>query len=159
MTTLTKSKSGNGNGNGHQRSFPTLANTFFKSRLFGPSLFDLENELLEGTFNVPPANISESKTDFKVSLSAPGLKKDEFKVEVENGLLVISGEKKEESKEETENFKRREFSYNSFSRSFELPENILDDKINAKYEDGVLNISIPKKEQDTKQSKKAIKVG
>jgi len=154
MTTLTKSK----NGNGNQRSFPALANNFLKSRLFGPSLLDIENEFFEGALNVPLANISETKNDFKVSLSAPGLKKEDFKVEVEDGALVISAEKKEESKEDTENYRRREFSYNSFSRSFELPDNVFEDKINAKYEDGMLNVSIPKKEPSTSQSKKAIKV-
>jgi HSP20 family protein len=154
MTQLTKTRS----GNGHGKTFPTVDN-FFRNRLFGPSLLDIESDLLEGRITAPLANITETKKEFKVDLSAPGLKKDDFRVELEDGALVVSAEKKEETKEDTENYRRREFSYNSFSRSFQLPENVEEEKINARYENGMLHISIPKKEVSSSTPKKSIKVG
>ena len=94
-----------------------------------------------------------------VELAAPGLEKKDFKIELENQVLTVSSEKEEEKKEETKNFKRREFSYNSFSRSFQLPEDVLSDKIDAKYENGILKLSVPKKEVTVSKPKKEIKVG
>ena len=91
-------------------------------------------------------------------MAAPGLERKDFKVEVENGMLCISSEKEEESKEEKKNYTRREYSYNSFSRSFTLPDNSLPDKINAKYENGVLHITLPKKEVTVQKLAKEIKV-
>jgi len=82
------------------------------------------------------------------------MKKKDFKVEVENNVLTISAEKKEEKKETKENYSRREFSYESFERSFTLPQDLVDaNKISAKYEDGILRIAIPKKEEKAKLSK------
>ena len=73
-----------------------------------------------------------------------GLKKDDFKIEINNGVLTISAEKKEEKKEENEKFNRREFFYNSFTRSFTLPGNIIENQIKAAYEDGLLKLTLPK---------------
>lgn len=128
--------------NGDLMTTPTR--DLFGSGFFGSSIFDI-NDFFEGS-QTPPANLSEKENEFLVDLSAPGLKRNDFKVSVENGYLTISCEKKEEFKDEKENYKRMEFSYNSFSRSFHLPDNVIEDKINAKYEDGILHISIPKKE-------------
>ena len=91
-------------------------------------------------------------------MAAPGLERKDFKVEVENGILFIRSEKKEEKKEETKNFTRREFSYNSFSRSFTLPENCITDNIMAHYENGILFITLPKKEMTFTKPVKEIKV-
>jgi HSP20 family protein len=108
--------------------------------------------------NVPSVNIVENEKDFKIELAAPGLEKKDFKIAMENGMLMISAEKKEEKKEEKENYMRREFSFNKFSRSFRLPENCLTEKIDAKYENGVLRLLLPKKEVKVMNPAKEIKV-
>ncbi len=141
--------------------FPSLVNDFFERDRLLPDLLDLESSLLNrwsSDLRVPSANIIENTKDFKIELAAPGLEKKDFKIEVENDYLTISAEKEEEKKEEKEDFRRREFSYNSFSRSFLLPDNILSDKIDAKYEDGILRLSIPKKEVTVAKTKKEISV-
>jgi HSP20 family protein len=151
MTLLRKKQNGD--------LIPSLTNDFFGNRFFGTDLTDYERDFFNGGgIKVPLANVSETASEFKVDLSAPGLNREDFKVEIEDGALVISAEKEEEKKEEKENYKRQEFSYNSFSRSFQLPENVSEDKINAKYENGMLHISIPKKEVSAPKAKKAIKV-
>ncbi|HIE15292.1 MAG TPA: Hsp20/alpha crystallin family protein [Bacteroidales bacterium] len=104
--------------------------------------------------SIPAVNIKENDKSFEVEVAAPGMKKKDFKVEVENNVLTISAEKKEEKKETKENYSRREFSYESFERSFTLPQDLVDaNKISAKYEDGILRIAIPKKEEKAKLSK------
>jgi HSP20 family protein len=141
--------------------FPSLLNDLTDTgRIFSPGIFDLGTDLLDvdGSLSLPDVNIIENGKDFKIELAAPGLERKDFKVEVDNGVLTISAEKKEEKKEENENYKRREFSYNSFSRSFTLPENSLTDKIDAKYENGILRLTLPKKEVVVSKPKKEIKV-
>lgn len=136
--------------------FPGLVNNLLDSGVFfGPELL---NNAIDFSLKVPSANITESESDYKIELAAPGLQKGDFKIELDNNVLTVSSEKEEEKKEEEKDYKRREFSYSSFSRSFQLPENILADKIDAKYENGVLKLSIPKKEITVSASKKEIKV-
>jgi HSP20 family protein len=98
----------------------------------------------EKTLSVPAVNITENNGQYNVSIAAPGMKKDDFKISVEGDMLTISAEK-EESKEDKK-YNRREYNYSSFSRSFTLPEEVKRDKIEAKYEDGVLNLILPKSE-------------
>lgn len=141
--------------------FPSLVNDFFERDRLLPDLLDLESTLLNRwstDLRVPSANIIENTKDFKIELAAPGLEKKDFKIEVDNDYLTISAEKEEKKKEENEDFRRREFSYNSFSRSFLLPDNTISDKIDAKYEDGILRLSIPKKEVAVTKTKKEISV-
>lgn len=151
--TLLKVKS---NGN----LFPRLATDFFDTDVFEmPSILDFDG----GSTNfrlkkVPSVNITENTKDFKIEMAAPGLEKKDFKIETDNGMLTISSEKQEEKKEEKENYTRREFSYQGFSRSFQLPENSLPEKIEAKYENGILKLTLPKKEVITAKTKKEIKV-
>jgi len=92
----------------------------------------------------PALNILELEKEFKLELAAPGLEKSDFKLHVENNLLTVSVEKKEEKTEQKENYRRREFSFHSFKRSFELPQNVDADAISAKYENGVLSVHVPK---------------
>jgi HSP20 family protein len=140
--------------------YPSLTNDIFENSLFGLNgIFDSDNPFWNRSSLVPLANISETKNEFNVDLSAPGLTRGDFKVEVDDGILTVSCEKQEESKEDKENYKRREFSYNSFTRSFQLPENVAEDKINAKYDNGMLHISLPKKEMTISKAKKSIQVG
>lgn len=128
-------------------------------RFFTPDVFDLDTDLLNLTgSSVPSVNIIENPSDFKVELAAPGMERKDFKIEIDNNSLIISGEKKEERKEDTENYRRREFSYNAFNRSFDLPENVIADKIDAKYENGILHLSLPKKEVTILKPKKEIKI-
>jgi len=109
---------------------------------------------------VPAANVKENESEFIIDLAAPGMKRSDFHIDVENGVLSISSEKKEESEEKSDFYTRKEFSFSSFSRSFRLPESIHEDKINAKYDNGVLMIHLPKKEEAKKQhKKKEIKIG
>jgi HSP20 family protein len=107
---------------------------------------------------IPPVNIEETNKEFKIDLCVPGMKREDFKVDVESGALTISSEKEEEKKEEDEKFKRREFSYHKFSRTFQLPENIDENNINAKYDNGILLVTIPKKEETKPKQKKKSKL-
>jgi HSP20 family protein len=114
--------------------------------------------LLGRVMNVPAVNITEQKDEFQVSIAAPGLKKDDFKINVEGNMLTISSEKEESKEEKDKRFARKEYSYSSFSRSFTLPEEVNMEKIEAKYEDGVLKISLPRKEEAKKLTAKSIAV-
>lgn len=143
------------------RAFPNLVNDFFNNdRFFGPSILDFNSNLLnlDDSLVVPEANIIENGKDYKIELAVPGLEKKDFKVEVLDGVLSISAEKEEEKKEEDKNFRRREFSYNSFCRSFTLPDNLVTGNIDAKYENGVLRLTLPKKEATILNPAKQIKV-
>jgi HSP20 family protein len=136
-----------------EETFPTFSSFFddFFTR-------DLYNGNLRGS-NLPAVNISEDKDNFEVEVAAPGLKKEDFNVNLENHLLTISAEHKEENEEkEGKKINRREFSYTSFNRSFNLPESVEANNINAKYKDGVLKLTLPKKEEAKKQPPKHIEI-
>jgi HSP20 family protein len=142
-------------------ALPSMLSDFFNSGRLLPSVFDFDGDLIdfEGAGPVvPSANILENGKDFKIEIVAPGLERKDFKVEVDNGILSISAEKEEKETDENVNYRRREFSYNYFSRSFTLPENSVPEKIDAKYEGGILRISIPKKEVTISKPVKEIKV-
>lgn len=138
-----------------ERAFPSVFSDLFDyDKFFGGSFFkDFESAL-------PATNVKETEKEFKIELAVPGFKKDDFKVNLDNDVLTISAESKNEKKEEGEKFTRKEFSYNSFSRSFQLPKSANGEKINAKYEDGILKIDISKKDEAIKDTnKKQIQVG
>ena len=96
--------------------------------------------------SIPPVNVEETEESFKMELAAPGKKKEDFKVEIDNGILVISSEQDSSEESSEKNYKRKEYSYQSFSRSFTLPENVNEDAIEAQYSKGVLQLTIPKTE-------------
>lgn len=108
--------------------------------------------------SIPAVNITENDKEFKLEVAAPGFKKEDFNIEVKNGYLVISGETKMEEKKEEEKYARREFRFNAFTRSFALPENVKEDKINARYTDGILFILLPKTQAAKEEPKKMISV-
>lgn len=108
--------------------------------------------------SVPAVNVKETEKSFEVELAAPGLSKKDFNISVENGVLTISSEKKEEKESKDNEYTRREFSYSAFSRSFALPENVKEEDVNARYEDGVLRLTLVKKELAAQKVKKAIEV-
>jgi HSP20 family protein len=145
--------------NGAIGSFPTLFNQFFNDPFFGGSLAELPTSVFAGKYGyMPSANIRETDDRFIVELSAPGLKRADFRVDLEDGMLTISSEKEEEKKEEDSSYRRREFSFSSFTRSFALPENVDESQINARYQDGILEVTIPKKEVSAKKPKKQIRI-
>lgn len=118
-------------------------------RFFEGDVFDWSNRNFSTTNTTLPAvNIKEDGDSYEVEMAAPGLEKKDFKVELNNNLLTISSEKKMEYEEKNKGkFTKREFSYQSFSRTFTLPDTAEGEKIKAKYENGILRISIPKKEE------------
>lgn len=127
--------------------FPSLLSDFFGTDpFFGKDMLGLESDLFPTRLgiNVPTANITETAKEYKIELAAPGLERKDFDVQIENGMLTISAEKEEEKKEKDGEYSRREYSFNSFSRSFTLPENIKEGNIDAKYENGVLKVCLPK---------------
>jgi len=149
MTTLATKKS----------LLPSWTSDLFNSDSFlSPRFFDFDGKGSDLALRLPAVNIHENEKEFKIEMAAPGLERKDFKVEVKDGMLCISSEKEAKIKEEKKNYTRREYSYNSFSRSFTLPDNSLPEKISAKYENGVLNITLPKKEVTVSKPAKEIKV-
>ena len=101
----------------------------------------------------PQVNVRETEGNFQLDVAAPGLKKDDFKIRIEDDHLIISAEVKNESEEKDDNYRRREFNYSSFERRYHLPETINVEAVSAKYEDGVLHIVIPKAEAPQAETK------
>ena len=137
--------------------FPSSFTDLFEDRLFRP-FYPNFSDVWEGGISIPPANLVENKNEYRLDISAPGFSKDDFNVEMQDGSLVVTAEHEEETKEDSENYRRREFSWSNFTRSFSLPENAKEDQINAKYENGMLKITIPKKEISQVKPKKEIMV-
>lgn len=135
--------------------FPTLFDRFFEN-----DLFDWSNRNYSTTdTTLPSVNIKESSEEFEVDLAAPGFVKSDFNIELNHDLLTISSEKKVENEtKEGQQFARREFSYQSFSRSFTLPNTADSNNIKAKYDNGILRISIPKKEEAKPKPAKKIAI-
>jgi HSP20 family protein len=131
--------------NAAQRNFNNLVDGFLNDF---PGAFARENHL-----NFPPVNIHETTEAYHLELNAPGRNKEDFKVTVENGLLTVSFEKKEENKSQEYKTIRKEFSYKSFKRSFNLDDKIDSDGVQAKYENGVLKLLLPKKAQAAESTK------
>ena len=107
---------------------------------------------------VPAVNIAETAENFLIELSAPGFSKENFKVEVENEVLTISGEQKNEKNEEGKTYTRKEFGYGSFKRAFGLPKTVDTEKIDAKYENGILKITVSKREEAKAKPAREIRI-
>jgi HSP20 family protein len=133
---------------------PTVFDEYFKP---WNEWFDNSN-FLGRTMNMPAVNITEHKNEYEVSLAVPGMKKDDFKIDIEGNMLTISSEKEENKEEKDKKFTRKEYNFSCFSRSFTLPEEINKEQIEAKYVDGVLKIALPRKEEAKKISAKHIAV-
>jgi len=134
---------------------PSLFDRFFEN-----DMFDWSNRNYSNTNTTLPAvNIKEDNDGFEVEMSAPGFEKGDFNIELNNSQLTISSEKKIENEtKKGQEYTRREFSYQSFSRSFTLPETVEGEKIAAKYENGILSINIPKKEEAKPKPVKQIEI-
>jgi HSP20 family protein len=131
-----------------------------KNHAVNPFFSDVFDSILNDGFlsdklasRVPAVNISETENEFHIELAAPGLKKEDFKISLDKNVLSVSADKKTENVEEGKKFSKREYSYNSFTRSFTLPEVADAAKIEAEYTDGVLKLNVAKKEEAKVQSR------
>jgi HSP20 family protein len=106
----------------------------------------------------PSANIIEKANGFELEIAAPGLKKEDFNIHLENSVLTISSEIEDEKREEGKVYTRKEFYFGSFSRSFTLPKSVDSDKIKAEYNQGILKVDLPKRDEATLENKKEIKI-
>lgn len=134
-----------------------------------PGYFNIFEDFFNETFpeirfndvksqRMPSVNIGERDTRFEIDLAAPGFQKEDFSIDVHDAILTVKGEKKEEKTDEDKKYTRREYSFSSFERSFTLPENIDDESIDAKYENGVLRIILPKTETKPEDNKRKIEI-
>ncbi len=136
-------------------------------RMFGHPFFASLPTQMEDMFNgkdfaqfVPSVNLAESKSEWLIELSAPGFSKEDFKINLDKNLLTISAEHKTEVSKDEKEYTRREFSYGSFKRSFRVKEDSIDaETIRATYENGILNVSLPKKAMEPEKKVKEIRVG
>lgn len=124
----------------------------------GNALSPIVGDIFESMFNdsflsdrmmsrVPGVNICETEDNYQIEMAAPGLKKEDFKINLDRNLLTVSVEQQKQNEQNNKQYNKREFSYSSFVRSFVLPDSADDAQIEAKYNDGILNISIAKKEE------------
>jgi HSP20 family protein len=136
---------------------PSLLNDFFADDFFKLPFVQWRSDAA----TLPAVNVMETPDDFRIEVAAPGMKRDDFKVELDNNILSISSERQEENEKNDKDgtFARREFSYQGFQRSFTLlSDKVEGDKIQARYADGILHITIPKKEEARRKPAKQIKV-
>jgi HSP20 family protein len=138
-------------------SFPTLLSDDFFSRDFFN--WGVSNNSNTGT-TIPAVNIKETANAFEVEMAAPGMTKKDFRIELDNNVLTITSEKNiEQEQKDGERYSRKEFSYQSFQRTFTLSKEVVDDdKIEAKYENGVLYLVIPKKEEAKQKPARMIQI-
>lgn len=134
---------------------PSFIDRFFNNDLmdWGTSNFSSTNTSL------PAVNVKETDDDYFIEVAAPGMSKKDFNVNFQNNVLTISSEKKDEKEEKDDSYTRKEFSYQSFQRSFTVPGNDVDsDKISASYENGILKIKLPKREEVKPKPAREIKI-
>lgn len=154
--TLVKFKNGNETGNKPANYRPSDS-----YRMNFPTFFSdtLERLWSDETINwMPSVNVRERAEDFVIDLAVPGMNKKDFTVEVDNGSLVVSGERREENKEQNEIVTRQEFHYGSFRRTFNLPESANPESVKATYNDGILTLTIGKKEESKQKPKRQISI-
>ena len=128
---------------------------------FNRDLFNWNNSNYSNTdTTIPAVNIRETAENYEVEVAAPGMTKNDFKVELDGNLLTISSERTNQKEEnDNERYARKEFSYQSFQRTFTLHKEVVDmEKIQAKYENGLLNIKIPKKEEAKQKPPRLIQI-
>lgn len=132
----------------------------FFERFLNNDLSDWNLTNFSGTnTSLPAVNVKETIDEFVIELAAPGMEKKDFKINFKNNVITISSEKEDKKEEKKENYTRREFSYQSFQRSFTVPENaIISDKIEASYNNGILEVKLPKREEVKPQPEREIKI-
>ncbi len=130
----------------------SFVDDFFTKDLFNWN----EKNLTEMGFTMPSVNVKETETHYEIEMAVPGLKKEDFKINIDRNILTISSESQTENEErdEKKNYTRREFNYQSFTRSFTMPSDIVDvEHIEAKYDNGILKLAVPKRENAKKEVK------
>ncbi|UZO81468.1 Hsp20/alpha crystallin family protein [Aquimarina sp. ERC-38] len=134
--------------------YPSFMEDFFEDN------WPVRGKMYNQSSKIPAVNIKEVEDNFEIELAAPGMSEDNFDINIDNNTLTISVEKSESDTEQNENgrYTRQEFNYSSFQRSFSLPETVDEDAIDASYNNGVLCISIPKKEEAKQKAPRQIKV-
>ncbi|ACU63724.1 Hsp20/alpha crystallin family protein [Chitinophaga pinensis] len=136
--------------------FPSLFDDFFSREFFNWG----NNNFSSTSTTVPSVNIKETADSYEVEVAAPGMDKKDFNITLDGNTLTISSAKQQTQEKKDANYTRREFSYQSFQRSFELPKNVVDeDKINARYDNGLLHLVIPKKEDAKQKAPRMIEIG
>ncbi len=123
-----------------KESTPSIFEDFFKP---WNEWFD-SGHIWNRTMKVPAVNIIDNKENYLISLAIPGMEKKDFNIDIEGNMLTVSCEKEETKEEKDKAYSRKEYNYNSFSRSFNLPEEVIQEQINAVYDNGILNITLPK---------------
>lgn len=137
-------------------NFPMMSN--WLDDLFNRDLPSVFTSNFNTGITLPKVNIKETADAFIVDMAVPGLKKSDFHLDLDNQTLSISTELKEENEHKEENYTRREFGYSSFKRTFNLPESVNDEEINATYTNGILSILLPKKEEAKQKPPRSIKI-
>ena len=128
---------------------------FYMSNLFDDNFFPV---LQSRSNSMPAVNIRENEKSYILDLAVPGLDKKDLKIDINEDVLTISSESKHETEENKEGYKRKEFSYSSFCRSFYIPENVSRDKIEANYKDGILTVGLPKQEEEKSRVSRQISI-
>lgn len=136
-----------------RETLPAMFNDFFK-----PWNEWFDGDFAVRTLTVPAVNITEKKDKYKVELAVPGMKKEDFSVDISGSMLTISAAKENENEETDKKYTRKEYSYSSFSRSFTLPAEVNKSKIEATYKDGLLTLVLPKTESAIKDDTQRIKI-
>lgn len=135
--------------------FPSFFDRFWNNDLMDWNLTNFSDT----NTSLPAVNVKETTDDFCIEVAAPGMKKDDFKVSLHNNVLTVSSGKKDEKEQKDENYTRKEFSYQTFQRSFTVSENSVDsEKIEANYVDGILKIKLPKREEMKPKPLREIKI-
>lgn len=112
----------------------------------------------DGSLTLPSVNVVENEKSYRIEVAAPGLEKDDFNLEVDGNMLIISAKKEVSDEVKEDKYMRREFNYTSFSRTFQLPEGVNADEIGAKYDNGVLHVTLPKLEEAQAAPTKRIEI-
>lgn len=136
----------------------TLFPSFFDDDAFAFPSRLLERPFFRDTEVLPAVNIKDNTHSFDLEMAVPGYKKEDLKVTLENDILTIASEQKNVSQEDKGGYSRREFRYNSFARSFQLPQNADGEKVTASYEAGVLKLSIPKTKASVKPNGREVRI-
>jgi HSP20 family protein len=138
---------------------PTISTRTFRPFLM-PSLFDDDLfPVFDGrSTSMPAVNIKEDEKNFTLELAVPGMDKKDLKIDIDENLLTVASESKNEKEESKDGYRRKEFSYSSFCRSFEIPENVNREKIEASYKDGILSIALPKMMEEKNKISRQIKI-
>ena len=138
---------------------PTITRRSFRP-FFMPNLFDNDffPVVSDRTSSMPAVNIREDEKNYVLELAIPGMDKKDLKIDINEDVLTISSESKSEKEESKDGYKRKEFSYSSFCRSFYVPENVDRDKIDANYKDGILSVDLPKQEEEKKKITREVKI-